>query len=48
MTIADYLALQRLGRRFGVRPWTNQPDPPATVPNRADRRRANRARGARR
>ncbi|MEU7980508.1 hypothetical protein AB0B63_18490 [Micromonospora sp. NPDC049081] len=48
MNITDYLALQRLTRRFDIRPWTDQPDLPAVIPNRADRRRADRARGARR
>ncbi|MEV1013733.1 MULTISPECIES: hypothetical protein [unclassified Micromonospora] len=39
MNITDQLALQRLGRRWGIRVWTDQPDQPRTVPNRAERRR---------
>lgn len=44
MTVLERLALQRLGRRLGIHPWTDQPDQPQTVPNRADRRR-NRRKG---
>lgn len=47
MTVLDRLALQRLVRRYGIRPWTDQPDQadqPRIVPNRADRRR-NRRKG---
>jgi hypothetical protein len=39
MTVIEHLALQRLGRRLGIHAWTDQPDPPRPVPNRADRRR---------
>lgn len=44
MNLTDQLVLLRLGRQYGVQPWTDQPDQPRTVPNRADRRR-NRTRG---
>lgn len=46
MNLADQLALQRLGRQYGVQVWTDQPTPPTPVPNRADRRRNLRTRGA--
>lgn len=46
MNLTDRLALLRVGRQYGVQPWTDQPGRPQPVPNRADRRR-NRTRGAR-
>ncbi|MFI6228582.1 hypothetical protein ACIBCR_14875 [Micromonospora echinospora] len=46
MTVLDRLALQRLVRRYGIHPWTDdQTDLPRIVPNRADRRRNRRNRG---
>ncbi|MEV1315331.1 hypothetical protein AB0J14_04520 [Micromonospora arborensis] len=46
MNLTDQLALLRLGRQHRVHPWTDQPDQSTPVPNRADRRRNRRIRGA--
>lgn len=47
MNLTDHLALLRLGRQHGVQPWTDQPNRPQPVPNRADRRRTRRTGGVR-